>query len=172
MRTSLIRQQLAKGNGLGGTPYYLPTAEQFEDMQTPALFPDFISYDKTGRQSLLDRGEIGMIYGFTILDPRVREDWGANVLYSYTALSGDETDLTKVEDTASAADNMVSAGLAWMDNQVLRAQGTPIVFPWMNSPIYFGDVYATEARYGAIRKRLDNKGVVMLIENPFTSQIA
>ena len=105
--------------------------------------------------------------GIEILEPRHNEDWNANVLYSYTALSGDDTDLTKVEDTASAAVGMMSAGIAWVDSLVLRAEGSAIVFPWMNSPIYLGDVYASEVRYSAKKKRADNKGVVMLVENPF-----
>lgn len=167
-KSVLIRQQISKGNGIGGALFFLPTPEMWDDMQIPELFPDFISFDKTGRQSLLDKGEVGMIYGITVLDPRPRNDWGANILYTYTSLSSDTTSLTKVEDTASSGANMISAGLLWAENMVLRAEGSAIVFPWLNSPTYKGDVYAVEARYGAKRKRLDGKGVVAICENPFT----
>lgn len=161
VKKALVRQNL---HGLNGQMFFLPTPEQYDDL---LKIPEFVDYEKTGRESRLLQGEIGTILGITILNPRQRDDWNANVLYSYTALVGNDTDLTKVEDTAAAAANMVSAGMAWMDSQVYRAQGSAIVFPWMNSPIYLGDVYATEVRYGAIKKRGDNKGVVMLVENPF-----
>ena len=168
MQKAMIRQQIM--NGSVGNMYFLPTAEQYSDIVEPNLFPNFIDYEKTGRESRLAEGEAGKIYGITILNPRHREDWNANVVYSYTALSGNNTDLTKVEDTASTGASMVYAGMGWVDNLVLRAQGSAVVFPWQNSPIYLGDVYASEARFGAIKKRLDNKGVVMLVENPFGAQ--
>jgi hypothetical protein len=161
LKKALQRQQLTGGMG---TMYFLPTVEQYDDIMN---VPEFVDFEKTGRESRLIKGEVGMLYGITILDPRHREDWNANILYSYTALSGTDTDLTKIEDTASAGANMVSAGIGWVDNMVLRAQGSAIVFPWLNSPTYLADVYASELRYGAIKKRNDNKGVVMLVENPF-----
>lgn len=169
MQSALFRQQIMNGT-VGGGMYFLPTVEQYGDIVDPLLFPNFIDYAKTGRQSRLDMGEAGSIYGITVLQPRHREDWNANIVYSYTALSGNNTDLTKIEDTASVGASMVSAGMAWSDNMVLRAQGSAIVFPWQNSPIYLGDVYASELRFGAKKKRLDNKGVVMLVENPFAVQ--
>ena len=168
-KSNLIKQQISKGRNIGGTLYALPTAEQWDDMQDPTLFPDLISYEKTGRQNLLDKGEVGMMYGITILDPRIREDWGANIVYSFTALSGTTTDLTKIEDTASTGADMVSVMLVWADNMVLRAEGSALVFPWLNSPTYYGDVYSSELRFGAKKKRLDGKGVVAIVENPFTA---
>lgn len=165
MQSKLQRQQIA--NGVTGRMYFLPTVEQFSDIVDPKLFPNFIDYEKTGRESRLAEGESGSIYGVTVLNPRHREDWNANVVYSYTALAGNDTDLTKIEDTASTGASQVSAGMAWVDSLVLRAQGSAVVFPWQNSPIYLGDVYASELRFGAIKKRLDTKGVVMLVENPF-----
>lgn len=166
MQSALFRQQIMNG-AVGSGMYFLPTVEQFGDIVDPKLFPNFIDYEKTGMVSKLDAGEAGSIYGITVMKPRHREDWNANVVYSYTALSGSDTDLTKIEDTASVGASMVSAGMAWSANMVVRAQGSAIVFPWQNSPIYLGDVYASELRFGAIKKRLDNKGVVMLVENPF-----
>lgn len=160
VKKALQRQQIVGK----GAMYFLPTIEQYDDILN---IDDFINFEKTGRESRLIKGEVGVLYGITILEPRHREDWNANVLYSYTALSSGATDLTKVEDTAIAGANMISGGLAWVETQVLRAQGSAIVFPWMNSPIYMGDVYAVEMRYGAFKKRADNKGVVMLMDNPF-----
>lgn len=108
-----------------------------------------------------------MIMGITVLAPRHREDWGGNsVLYTYAAGVGTTVDLTLLDDTGSAAINMVGAGLFWIDKQVKRAEGQVIVFPWQNSPLHMGDVYATESRYAAQRKRKDNKGVIMLVETP------
>jgi hypothetical protein len=160
MKKALQRQQVAAGMG---TMYFLPTVEQYDDILN---IPEFIDFEKTGRESRLIRGEVGSLYNITILEPRHRTDWNANILYSYVDNADGSVDLTKVEDTASSGANMVSAGIAWVDNMVLRAQGSAIVFPWQNSPVYMGDVYASELRYGAIKKRNDNKGVVMLVENP------
>jgi len=161
LKKSLVRQQLANGFG---TMYFLPTVEQYDDILNDG---DFIDYDKrTNTQAGMRDGVVGSMYGINILQPRHREDWNANVLYSYSAATGNDRDFTKIEDTASAGANMVSAGIAWIDSLVLRAQGSAIVFPWENSPIYMGNVYASELRYSAIKKRNDNKGVVMLIETP------
>ena len=161
IKKAMHRQQIV---GRGGNMYFLPTPEMYDDLLN---IPEFVDYEKQGRESRLIMGELGTILGITVLNPRHREDWEANVLYSYTALTSGTTNLTKIDDTASAAANQMAAGIAWVDQYVLRAEGSTIVFPWLNSPIYLGDVYAIESRFGAIRKRADNKGVVMLVENPF-----
>jgi len=162
VKSAFTRQHMTQK----GKMYFLPTVEQYSDILE---MKDFVDYEKTGQVSKLIMGEVGLAFGITILDPRHREDWGANVLYTYTALSTGTTSLTKIEDTASSGANMASAGLFWIDSQVKRAQGSAVVFPWLKSPIYMGDVYASEMRYGAIKKRGDAKGVVMLLDNPFTS---
>lgn len=161
VKKAFQRQNILKP---GSKIYCLPTVEQYNDILE---IDDFISFEKTGRESRLIKGEVGVLYNMTILEPRQNDTWNANVLYSYTALSGTNTDLTKVEDDADAAAGMTSAMLCWVKDQVLRADGKVVVFPWMNSPIYMGDVYGSEMRYGSIKKRGDNKGVVMLLENPF-----
>jgi hypothetical protein len=160
VKQALQKQQVVKM----GAMYFLPTVEMYNDLLN---IEDFVNFEKTGRESRLLKGEVGILYGITILEPRQRDDWNANVIYSYTALVGNDTDLTKIEDTAASGASMVSAGMAWVESLVLRAEGSGLVFPWMNSPIYLGDVYAVENRYGAIKKRGDLKGVVMLVENPF-----
>jgi hypothetical protein len=158
-----VKKALQKQQIVGaGKMYFLPTVEQYDDLLN---IEDFVNFEKTGNKSALLKGEVGFLYGMTILEPREREDWGANVLYSHTALVGSDTDLTKIEDTAASGASMLSAGMAWVETQVLRAEGSALVFPWLNSPIYLGDVYAVENRYGAIKKRNDKKGVVMLVES-------
>lgn len=160
-----VKQALQKQQVVSkGRMYFLPTVEQYNDLLN---IEDFVNFEKTGRVSSLIKGEVGILYGITILEPRQRDDWNANVIYSYTALAVNDTDLTKIEDTAASGASMVSAGMAWVETLVLRAEGSALVFPWLNSPIYLADVYAVENRYGAIKKRLDNKGVVMLVEYPF-----
>ncbi len=162
LKSAFSRQQMS-----GKKIVFLPTVEQLEDMRK---IPEFIDYEKNGQANKIAEGKIGRVYGVDILDERHREDWGANILYTYTALgtSSTETTLTKVEDTASSSTSMVSAGIAWCVDEVVRAEGSTVVFPWNNSPIYYGDVYAAESRFGAYKRRADNKGVVMLVENPFT----
>lgn len=162
LKSAFSRQQMT-----GKQIVFLPTVEQLEDMRK---IPEFIDYEKNGQVNKIAEGKIGRAFGIEILDERHRDDWGANVLYSYTELSGNETTLTKVGDTAPSGAGMVSAGVAWAVDEVMRAEGSTIVFPWLNSPIYKGDVYAVEARFGAYRRRADDKGVVMLVENPFSSQ--
>ena len=49
MQSKLQRQQLM--NGTTGRMYFLPTVEQFSDIVDPKLFPNFIDYEKTGRES-------------------------------------------------------------------------------------------------------------------------
>ena len=160
-----VKQALQKQQVVAmGTMYFLPTVEQYNDLLN---IEDFVNFEKTGRESRLIKGEVGILYGITILEPRQRDDWNANVVYSYTALAVNDTDLTKIEDTAASGASMVSAGMAWVESQVLRAEGSALVFPWMNSPLYLADVYAVENRYGATKKRGDSKGVVMLVEYPF-----
>ena len=161
LKKALQKQQVINN---GGTIYVLPTVEQYNDILNIAEFVDF---EKTGRESKLIKGEVGVLYNMTILEPREREDWGANVLYSYSVLTVNDATLTKIEDTAASGASMTSALMAWTEKNVKRAEGSAIVFPWMNSPIYMGDVYASEMRYGATKKRGDKKGVVMLLENPY-----
>ncbi len=161
LKSAFSRQQMT-----GKQIVFLPTVEQLEDMRK---IPDFIDYEKNGQVNKIAEGKIGRVFGIDILDERHRDDWGANVLYSYAELTGTKTTLTKVGDTAPSGAGMVSAGIAWVVNEVARAEGSNIVFPWLNSPIYKADVYAVEARFGAYRRRADDKGVVMLVENPFTN---
>lgn len=160
VRTAFTKQQIP----ITKPGWYLPTPEQYADLQKIA---EFIDYEKTGTISKLKDGIVGRILNFNVLDPRFRDDWGANVLYSYTVPTT-TSDLTKVEDTALSGANMASAGLFWMEDYVLRAEGSTVVFPWLNSPTFKGDVYAAETRYSARKKRGDNKGVVMLIDTPST----
>lgn len=167
VKSAFFKQQILNGAS-SGKIYFLPTVEQYNDLLS---IPEFVDFEKTGRESRLLKGEVGTILDIIVLNPRHRADWGgASVAYSYTALGGVGTvftDLTKIEDTATVGANMVAAGLIWTENNVRRAEGTAVVFPWMNSPLHFGDVYAVEQRYTADKKRSDGNGVIMLVENPF-----
>lgn len=163
-KSALNRQLITKGVGGAEVLYFLPTDEQYSDL---LKLDKFVDYDKTGQNSKLEKGEVGKIMNITVLNPRIRKDWNANALYSYTALAVTSTDLTKIEDTALSGASMVSAGLIWSDKHVRRAEGSAIVFPWMNSPLYYGDLFAVEQRFTADKKRSTGDGVVMLVENPF-----
>lgn len=160
LKSALFRQQVVNGFG---TMYFLPTVEQYDDLLDE---DDFNRFDASGNVSARIDGVVGMMYGITILDPRHRPDWGANILYSYDAPVGNDQDFTLVDDTASSGANMVSAGIAWVDRLVLRAEGLAMVFPSVSDPTYMGDVYASELRYSSIKKRGDGKGTIMLLENP------
>jgi len=155
--------ELQRANKLfSGDLVYLPTEAQIHDIRS---IDGFFDYNQTGYRGERDKGLIGDLYGFKILDPRRRDDWGANILYSQS-VSGDNITLTKVEDGADAAANMLSAGIAWYSDAVKIAKGKPVVFPDMNNPQFYGDLYSSETRHGAIKARQDGKGVVMLVEAP------
>lgn len=164
LATKLRRQRTA---GIGSM-YFLGTEEHLQDLRK---LTTFTNYNVLGIAGLITTptGMVGKIYGINILDSRYRDDWQANILYSYTALVSGETVLTKVANGGAVADLMTSAAMAWVDKLVLVAKGSAMVFPWENSPLYLGNVYASESRFGAKRKRNDNKGVVMLIESPFVT---
>lgn len=161
--TALQRQRM---NGRG-TMYFLPTTDQWNDIMSWTGDDSVLLYANTGRPDLVAKGILTEIYGVQILASRYRDDWGANILYSYTDEASGATSLTKVDDTAVAGAKMVSAGIAWVDSAVWRAEGSTVVFSTMANPITMGDDYASETRYTAYKGRTDGKGVVMLVENPF-----
>lgn len=70
----------------------------------------------------------------------------------------------KAWSTAGAAtDN--AAALAWHVNSVCRAKGDVIMREELNSPTYYGDIYAFEVRAGGRAMRNDVKGLLAIVQD-------
>ena len=151
----LKSQKLPKGSKL----YALPTPQQYNDLVKELD----IDYLKGGFTKMVEDGIVGKIGGVFILDPRISDAGNYNVLYD-TQTGGAGT-YTKIA-LGGAVDGTTDANAMpiWSDKLMYRAEGSPKVYSWMNSPIYKGDVYASEVRFGATRGRSDNKGIVMIVE--------
>jgi len=151
----LRSQNLPKGSNL----YALPTPQQYADL-TKELDIDYV---KGGNSKMLEQGILGKIAGVNILDPRQNDDWNANVLYDTETAPGTFTK----QALGATADGTTDAScmIIWSDKTVYRAQGTPKVYSSLNDPLYKGDVFATEVRFGATKARSDEKGVVCIVED-------
>ena len=70
----------------------------------------------------------------------------------------------KAWKTAGAAtDNAV--GLAWHTNSICRAMGEVVAREQLNSPTYYGDIYAFEVRCGGRAMRNDVKGLLAIVQD-------
>jgi hypothetical protein len=164
-----LKKTAMKQQKMGGKWYVLPTPEQWEDIM---LLDDFVSFEKTGDQTLLRKGIIGTWLGFTWLEPRQNDDLEANIIYDTTtpsaptkvdyagAVDGDGRTIFSVTPTA----NSVSALLCWNDKMVRRSEGVNNVYFRKDDPLYQADILSTNVRFGASVSRNDNKGVLVLVE--------
>ena len=59
----------------------------------------------------------------------------------------------------------VAAGLAWQHDSVCRAKGEIIMREDLNSPTYYGDIYAFEVRAGGRAMRNDVKGLLAILQD-------
>jgi len=164
-----LKKTAMKQQKMGGKWYILPTPEQWEDIM---LIPDFVDFEKTGRETLLKEGVIGTWLGFTWLEPRQNDDLEANIIYDTTtpsaptkvdyvgAVDGDGRTIFAVTPTA----NSVSGLLAWNDKMVRRSEGSNNVYFRKDDPLYQADILSANVRFGASFSRTDNKGVLVLVE--------
>lgn len=97
-------------------------------------------------------GIVGRLYGFNIM---MRSRVGVY------ATGGTK----KLWETAGAAtDN--AATIAWHTNSVCRALGEVVAREQLNSPQYYGDIYAFEVRCGGRAMRNDVAGLLAIIQDP------
>lgn len=96
-------------------------------------------------------GIVGKLYGFNIM---MRSRVG---LY---ATAGTKKEWS---ETGAATDN--AAALAWHTNSVCRALGEVVAREQLNSPQYYGDIYAFEVRCGGRAMRNDVKGLVAIVQD-------
>lgn len=96
-------------------------------------------------------GIVGRLYGFNIM---MRSRVGVY------ATAGTKKEWTVAGD---ATDN--AAALAWHTNSVCRALGEVVAREQLNSPQYYGDIYAFEVRCGGRAMRNDVKGLAAIVQD-------
>ena len=96
-------------------------------------------------------GIVGMLYGFNIM------------MRSRVAVYATAGTKKAWSTAGAAADN--AAALAWHTNSVCRALGEVVAREQLNSPQYYGDIYAFEVRVGGRPMRNDVKGLTAIIQD-------
>jgi len=111
---------------------------------------EFTRMDAYGRSNIPD-GWVGRIFGYdVIMRSRV-------VVY-------DATDDPKDPDAATAITD-TSAALMWHPDSVRAALGSIQIFTDAGRAEWYGDLFSTAVRFGAIEARNDSKGIVVLRED-------
>lgn len=141
-------------SGIPGGLFALITPEQWEDL---LLIPEFVDYEKTGRESLLREGKVGRLMGITFLLPRHNPALNANVVYT--------AGTTKLAYGAAVTGNERSAAVFWHSGLVRTAPGRGKLYFDKDNPLYKADIMSADARFGATQSRADNVGVVSLVED-------
>jgi hypothetical protein len=121
--------------------------DQFTDALTETQYRDFSkAYDEKS-------GILGKLFGFTIYKR-------ASVL----AFSNATPPVVKAYGAAGAAtDN--DAVLCWQKNALERALGEIVPFENMGDPTYYGDIYSFLVRMGGRKRRDDQKGVLVIVQD-------
>lgn len=112
---------------------------------------DFIHADKMGRGTALMNGQIGEIYGITV----VRRSLVATT---------DSSDTLKAEEAARAAGDQ-HAAILYHPFFVRKAMGPLTVRIQEDAPEWAGTIMGSEMRFGGTAARNDKKGIVMIFED-------
>lgn len=146
----LMRMNLS---GIQGQLWGLVTADFYSDLLAIAEFTD---YDKTGKDSKLAQGILGMIMGINIM-VRTTEEQHTGLVYSNT--------YSKNAIDAAVLTNSCPGNLFWHDKMTASAEGMLKTSINPNAPGYMGaTIIETWTRFGAAPARYDQKGVVALLE--------
>jgi hypothetical protein len=146
----LMRMNLS---GIQGSLWGLVTADFYSDLLALAEFTD---YDKTGKESKLAQGILGMIMGINIMT-RATEEQHIGLVYS-AAYAKNAID-------APVLTNDAPANLFWHDKMTATAEGALRTVITPNAPGYMGaTIIETWTRFGATQARYDQKGVIALLE--------
>jgi hypothetical protein len=96
-------------------------------------------------------GVVGRLFGFNIMvrSTVVSYDLAATAANTYGALAADD-------------DN--DAMLCWQVSALERAVGQVTFFENVGDPTYYGDVYSVSVRVGGRKRRLDEKGVLAIVQ--------
>lgn len=146
----LLRMNLS---GIQGSLWGLVTADTYSDLLAIAEFTD---YDKTGNNTKLAQGIIGMIMGMNIMVRATEEQHiGLHYTNGYAKNTIDIPVLT----------NTCPANLFWHDKMTATAEGMLKTSINPNAPGYMGaTIIETWTRFGASQARYDQKGVIVLLE--------
>jgi hypothetical protein len=115
------------------------------------MYSDLLGIDEFTRAdafgtSNIPTGMIGTIFGFTV--------WMRSRTVVMTG--------TTIKAEGAAADNQ--AAICWHPDFVRKAVGAKKVFLEVGKADFYGDVMSTLVRFGGLRSRNDNKGVVTISE--------
>jgi hypothetical protein len=137
-----------------GSIWGLLTPEMVEDL---LLIDKFVDFDKTGELSKLKNGEIGYILGMNLM---MRNN-GVNstgVMYNV-----DSTTKRTIDEALSVTDN--AAAIFWHKSMVRHAEGHAETIINRKPAGYLGaTIIESVVRFGAAVDRVDEKGVVALVE--------
>lgn len=140
-------------SGMGGKWYGLLTPDAYSDLLKIA---EFVDYEKTGVNSKLELGILGRLAGIELMVRSVDE--------AHTGLIYNSSKVKKDLDAAAIATNDMPACLFWNDKMVAHAEGQVKTSINANAPGYLGaTIIESWVRFGAAT-RLDQKGVVALLE--------
>jgi hypothetical protein len=132
----------------------LLTPEMVEDL---LLIDKFVDADKTGELSKLKNGEIGYILGMNLM-MRNNQINSTGVMYNV-----DATVKRTVDEALAATDN--AAAIFWHMDMVRHAEGHAETIINRKPAGYLGaTVIESVVRFGATFNRVDQKGIVALVE--------
>lgn len=118
------------------------------------MYADMLAIDEFTRAdafgtSNIPTGMIGRVYG---MDVFMRS---AVTVYTDTTIKAEGA-------TGLAADNQ--GAIVWHEDYVRRAKGGTKVYIDNDKPEYYGSIFSAMQRFGALRARNDDKGVVAIVE--------
>lgn len=123
------------------------TPGQEEDM---LLIDEFVRADAYGN-SRIPSGAIGTIYGLTV--------WVRS-----RAVTTTNADVIKTEAAAAAVTDQ-DAAVIWTSRSVRTGMGSKKIFVNTNVAEHYGMIVSSELRFGAVKARNDNKGIVVIAED-------
>jgi len=121
--------------------------------------PEFIQYDINGKvDPIMGGGAIGELFGIRL--------YVRNGTTSYTKTLSAKNDYLNADGTrrVPATDDKLFM-MIWNPAYVRYSFGNEKIFTELGSPVYQGDVFSTLLRCGGMRSRIDNKGVVMIVQD-------
>lgn len=127
--------------------HMLVTADQHSDL---LAIDDFVRADALAFSNIPE-GMVGRIFGLTI--------WMRS-----RAITTNGSDAIKTEAAAAAATDQ-DAAVLWQAGMVRTAMGATKIFTDIGKPEFYGDIFSAMKRFGAVKTRNDNKGIVVLFED-------
>jgi N4-gp56 family major capsid protein len=115
----------------------------------------FVDADKYGNNGNVASGFVGRVFGMEV--------YMRSQVNRYASAANATGAIKDTEAAAAVTD--VAGALIWHPQMVRRATGSINSFVELDSPIYYGDIMSALARFGGIRARNDNRGIVEIVED-------